>query len=119
MVKDYDKSARFPAPEFRATLAAMTEPTRAEVDAFTEPTVLEFGTSWCGYCRAAQPDIGAVMQNHPAVRHLKIEDGKGRRLGRSFRVKLWPTLIYIENGVEKARVVRPDGAAEIEAIFAS
>jgi thioredoxin 1 len=97
----------------------MSEPTRAEVDGFSGPMVLEFGTSWCGYTRAAQPDIAAVMKNHPAVRHIRIEDGKGRPLGRSFRVKLWPTLIYLEAGVEKGRVVRPDNAAEIEAIFAS
>jgi thioredoxin len=97
----------------------MTEPTRAEVDAFTEPTVLEFGTSWCGYCRAAQADIGAVMRNHPDVRHLKIEDGRGRPLGRSFGVKLWPTLVYLEGGTEKGRVVRPHNTADVEAIFAS
>ena len=97
----------------------MKEPTRAEVDALTGPTVLEFGTSWCGYCRAAQADITAVMHKYPAVRHIKVEDGPGRPLGRSFRVKLWPTLVYLEGGVERARVVRPARAAEIEAIFAS
>lgn len=97
----------------------MSEPTRAEVDAFTEPTLLEFGTGWCGYCRAAQPDIAAALKNHPAVRHIKVDDGKGRPLGRSFRVKLWPTLIYLEAGAEKGRVVRPQSAAEVEAIFAS
>jgi thioredoxin 1 len=58
-----------------------------------------------------------VMKNHPAVRHIKVEDGKGKPLGRSFRVKLWPTLVYLDGGVEKGRVVRPENAAAIEAIF--
>jgi thioredoxin 1 len=97
----------------------MSEPTRDEVDAFTGPTLLEFGTSWCGFCRAAQADIAAAVRKHPGLRHLKIEDGSGRPLGRSFRVKLWPTLIFLESGVEKARVVRPGSEAEIDAILAS
>lgn len=99
-------------------LVAMDEPTRQEIDAIAEPAVLEFGATWCGYCQGAQTDIASVMKNHPTVRHIRVEDGKGKPLGRSFRVKLWPTLIYLERGVEKGRVVRPDGAADIEAIFA-
>jgi thioredoxin 1 len=97
----------------------MSDPTRADIDALTGPTLLEFGTGWCGYCRAAQPDIAAALRNHPEVRHIRIEDGRGRTLGRTFGVKLWPTLIYLESGVEKARVVRPESAAEIDAILAS
>jgi len=96
----------------------MNEPTRQEIDATREPLVLEFGATWCGYCQAAQPDITAVMSEHPAVRHIKVEDGKGRPLGRSFGVKLWPTLVYIDGGVEQARVVRPTDRAAIEAILA-
>jgi thioredoxin 1 len=95
----------------------MNEPTRQDIDAASEPTVLEFGASWCGYCQAAQGDIASVLMKHPEVRHIKVEDGKGKPLGRSFRVKLWPTLVYLEKGVEVGRVVRPENEAQIEAIF--
>jgi thioredoxin 1 len=84
-----------------------TAPTRDEVDALPGATVIEFGTNWCGHCAAAQPLIDAAMAQHPQLRHLKIEDGKGRPLGRSFQVKLWPTLIFMKDGAEVARVVRP------------
>ena len=83
------------------------EPARVDIDALKGPAVIEFGTAWCGYCRAAQPLIAQAFAAHPDLRHLKIEDGKGRRLGRSFQVKLWPTLIFLRDGREIVRVVRP------------
>ncbi len=89
------------------------EPTRAEIDALNEPTVLEFGTAWCGYCQEAQPLIAAAFADYPRISHVKVEDGRGRPLGRSFGVKLWPTLVFLKNGKEVARLVRPRGAAEI------
>lgn len=94
-----------------------TSPTRAETDALAGATILEFGTHWCGYCKGAQPVIDAAFASHAGVRHLKIEDGPGRALGRSFKVKLWPTLIFLRDGVEVARVVRPADVESIEEGF--
>lgn len=92
---------------------AAKEPTRAEIDALTEPLVLEFGAPWCGYCREMQPLLEAALSNATEVRHIKIEDGKGRRLGRLFGIKLWPTLIFMRNGEELERLVRPDNIESI------
>ncbi|MDX3906558.1 MAG: thioredoxin family protein [Pigmentiphaga sp.] len=101
-----------------STVYATQEPTRAEVEASGEPVVLEFGAPWCGYCQAAQPLLEAAFEGHAKVRHVKVEDGKGRPLGRSFGVKLWPTLVFLDRGREVARLVRPTQAAPIREALA-
>lgn len=93
--------------------------TRDEVDAMAGPVVLQFGTDWCGYCRAAARVIEPALAERPDVRRILIEDGKGRRLGRSYRVKLWPTLIVLSDGREVARVVRPWKQAAVDEALAA
>ena len=78
------------------------------------PLLLEFGTNWCGFCKAVQPHVKTAMERYPGVEHVKIEDGKGRRLGRTFGVKLWPTLIFLKDGHEITRLVRPDNREDID-----
>ncbi len=88
-------------------------PSRSEVDSWQGLLVLEFGTAWCGHCQAAAPAVAKALTDFPAVQHLKVEDGPGRRLGRSFGVKLWPTLIFLKDGHEVGRAVRPQTPEEI------
>jgi thioredoxin 1 len=97
---------------------AAVEPARAEIDKLEGLALLEFGSPRCGYCRAAQPLIAAALAGHPRVRHIKVADDAGRPLGRSYKVKLWPTLVFLKNGRETARLVRPTDAGAIRAALA-
>ena len=100
-----------------ATFVAV-EPARSEIDALTGLTLLEFGAPWCEHCQAAQPLIAEAFSGYPEVRHIRVEDGKGRPLGRSFTVKMWPCLIFLKDGKELERLVRPHQLDEIKAVFA-
>jgi thioredoxin 1 len=90
--------------------------TLSEIENIPGYALLEFGTQWCGHCQAAAPAVESAMS---AVNlwHIKVLDGKGQRLGRSFKVKLWPTLILLHDGCEVARLVRPTRAQEVEALL--
>lgn len=94
-------------------MTASTEPSREQIDALEQAAVIEFGASWCGICTGARAAIDQALAGHPGVRHIRIEDGPGRRLGRSFGVKLWPTLVFLRAGREVERLVRPGDAATI------
>lgn len=83
------------------------EPTREGIDRTEGPVLLEFGASWCPYCRALAPALAGLLREYPGIRHIKVEDGPGRPLGRSFRVKLWPNLVFIRDGRVVEQLARP------------
>lgn len=93
-------------------------PGREELDRMPGPVVVEFGTPWCGYCRALDADLEALLERYPQVRHLRVEDGKGKPLGRSFKVKLWPTLVFLKDGRALSQVARPERAQVEEGLRA-
>ena len=95
-----------PTDNFQSSYGEV-EPARGEVDALRGVSVVEFGAPWCPICQAAQPNIQSAIREHASIQHIKVEDGSGLPLGRSFRIKLWPTLVVLKDGVEVARVVRP------------
>jgi thioredoxin 1 len=94
------------------------EPTRDEVDHMDGPVLLDFGASWCPHCQALAPKLAGLLEDYPQVRHIKIEDGPGRRLGRSFQVKLWPNLVFLNDGQVVAQLARPDQAEVAEGLKA-
>jgi thioredoxin 1 len=81
--------------------------TREELEQSTGPVVVEFGANWCGICSGFTPQAAAAFAPYPQVQHIRVEDGPGKRLGRSFRVKLWPTFVFLRDGHVMQQSVRP------------
>lgn len=88
-----------------------------QVSELSGDVLLEFGAPWCGHCQAARPAIKEAVSEHEGLRHIKIYDGKGKRLGRGFKVKLWPTLILLHDGKEVDRLVRPLSADQVRELL--
>ena len=94
------------------------EPTRAEIDALPGPVLLEFGAPWCPHCQAVQATLAELLDAHPEITHIKIYDARGKPLGRSFRVKLWPNLVFMRDGKPLMQLARPS-EAEVAQGFAA
>lgn len=88
-----------------------------QVSELVGDAILEFGAPWCGHCQAASSAIKEVVAEHSELRHIKVYDGKGKPLGRAFKVKLWPTLIFLHEGNEVARLVRPLSSDEVRQLI--
>jgi thioredoxin len=93
-------------------------PTRAEIDGTRGLVLLEFGTAWCGHCRAIALKVKELLERHPEVAHVKVEDGPGRSLGRSFQVRLWPSFVFLRDGQVVRQLARPGHASLEEAMDA-
>jgi len=92
-------------------------PSMEQLQALEGDIVLEFGAPWCGHCQGAAPAIKQMFDTKTQLPHIKVYDGKGKSLGRAFKIKLWPTLLLLRKGEELARVVRPTTVRECEALF--
>ena len=46
---------------------AAIEPARTEIEMLDGPTMLEFGSPWCGYCRAVQPLLASALAGQPLL----------------------------------------------------
>lgn len=92
-------------------------PSREAIEAMSGEVLLEFGAPGCPYCQQVQPILRELLAVRPAVQHLKVEDGKGKRLGRSFGVKLWPNFVFLRDGKSLRQLARPN-EKELESVFA-
>jgi len=94
-------------------------PSHDDINGLSGVALLEFGAPWCGHCQASHDAAKEGINEHPGLVHIKVFDGKGKRLGRQFGVKLWPTLILLRDGEEVGRIVRFTSVDDVRQLLSS
>ncbi len=69
------------------------------------PLVIDFWASWCGPCQTMAPMFEALAAEfEPMVRFAKVNTDAEKELAQYFRIQSIPTLSFIRNRREVARV---------------
>jgi thioredoxin 2 len=69
------------------------------------PLVINFWASWCGPCQTMAPIFEALAAEfEPMVRFYKVNTDAEKELAHYFRIQSIPTLSFIRNQREAARV---------------
>jgi thioredoxin 1 len=78
--------------------------------------ILYFTASWCGPCRILGPIMESVKGQ---VNYSKLDVDVEQDLAVKYKVRSVPTLVLVENGVEKNRLVGVHQAPEILSFYNS
>ncbi len=87
---------------------------------YVNPTLIEVMTPHCVECRAMQPDLDAVADQHSGIVDLVVLDATKESSGvAALKVVGTPTLIAVKDGAELARFTGRRSRAELTELFAA
>lgn len=74
-----------------------------EISMKNKVDVLYFSAAWCGPCKMFKPVFEQFANEHPNVdfKYIDVEQAEGYE---SFRVMALPTVIFLKDGNEQARL---------------
>ena len=68
------------------------------------PVLLDFSATWCGPCRALEPVVEKIAEEHAGkVRVLQIDADESAAIATRYRVRALPTVITFVGGQEHKR----------------
>ena len=70
-----------------------------------KPVLIDFFATWCGPCKILSPIVEEAAKEKENVKFVKIDIDKTEDIAMQYQVMSIPTLVLIQNGEEKDRVV--------------
>jgi thioredoxin 1 len=67
-------------------------------------SLVKFGATWCGPCKAMDPVLAKLEQEYDNVKIIKIDVDDNPELAKNYKIKAVPTVILFDNGKEIARI---------------
>ena len=97
-----------------------TVETPAAAERATKPRLIFFTSSLSGQCRRVEGFLAQVLQrrrNHGTFRVVVVDEDERPDLVSRFGVSGLPTLVVVDGHRERARLERPRGCRDIEALL--
>lgn len=70
-----------------------------------KPVLIDFYATWCGPCKILSPIVEEAAKEKENIKFVKIDIDKTEDIAMQYQVMSIPTLVLIQNGEEKDRVV--------------
>ena len=95
-------------------MSVSNENFEGEVLKSDKKVLIDFYADWCGPCKMLSPIVEEVARDNSDIKVVKINIDENEELAVKYGVASIPTLIVIENGVEKNIRVGLMSKSEVE-----
>ena len=81
------------------------------------PVLVDLWADWCPPCIVIAPILKKVVENYDSkisLAKIEVDEGKNMKVAGQYQVRGFPTILFIQNGEEKARFSGARTASYIE-----
>lgn len=81
------------------------------------PILVDLWADWCPPCIVIAPLLKQVIESYDdkiALAKLEVDEGKNMKIAGQYQVRGFPTVLFIQNGEEKARFSGAQSVSFIE-----